>query len=70
MQSIIAEYRGSFLRDIVDYWRYIFAFCRQERTINRQQRFSRQVNFSGKTVSDSYHTYDRPEVIYSIANVH
>ena len=36
MQSIIAEYRGSFLRDIADYWRYIFAFCRQERTINRR----------------------------------
>ena len=36
MQSIIAEYRGSFLRDIVDYWRYIFAFCRQERTMNRR----------------------------------
>ena len=35
MQSIIAEYRGSFLRDIADYWRYIFAFCRQERTMNR-----------------------------------
>ena len=36
----------------------------------RRQHFSRRVNFPGKTVSDSYHTYDRPEAIYSIANVH